>query len=103
LRSRYPPYSAQRSISTSPSNQRGFSLTIAHSSLSGSRHTGGLHDVGEPSRYWRGLRACRFSEHPPVALAPWCRRPSRKLALHGLRNYADEPPTDGYAARDCHA
>jgi hypothetical protein len=43
-----------------------------------------------------------FSEHPPVALAARCRRPSRKLALHDLRDHADQPSSHRYAAGGCH-
>ena len=51
---------------------------------------------------WRRPRARRLSQHRRVALAPWRRRPARKLALHDLRDHADKPSSHGYAAGGSH-
>jgi len=54
----------------------------------------GLHDLGKPCRRRRGPRSRRLFQHPRLALAAGSRGPARKLALHDLRDHADQPPLD---------
>ena len=45
------------------------------------------------------LRARRLLQYPRLALATRSRGPARKLALHNLRDHADQPASDEHAGR----
>jgi hypothetical protein len=95
-------FAGERSTSTSPNSPRAFGLTIALSSPSGSWPTSGLHDAGEPRGRRRGPRGRRLLQHPRLALVARSRGPARKLALHNLRDHADQPASDEHAGRGRH-
>ena len=59
----------------------------------------GLHHASEPRGRRRGPRARRLLQHPRLALVARSRGPARKLALHNLRDHADQLPSDEHAGR----
>jgi len=53
----------------------------------------------EPRGRRRGPRVRRLLQHPRLALVARSRGAARKLALHNLRDHADQPPSDEHAGR----
>src|SRR5580692_5415039 len=60
------------------------------------------YDASEPRGRRRGPRPRRLLQHPRLALVARSRGPARKLALHNLRDHADQPPSDEHADRGRH-
>src|SRR5712672_1086001 len=54
--------------------------------------------AGEPGNHRWAFRAARLSQHLRLAVAARCHRPARKLAVHAVRDRADEQPSHGHAA-----
>src|SRR5215469_1609067 len=85
------PYSRERqSTSTSPSSPRDFSSTIALFSPSGSSPIGAAISCKELRHCRRVLWGCCLFQQLRVALAARGRRLGRKLALHHVRDHADQ-------------